>query len=219
MSDAQPIWTRPERGRRGPAPSHSREEIVSAAIALADTEGLAAVSMRAVAARLGTTAGSLYRYLSSRDDLLDLMTDRAVGTLKPYPATKGDWLDQMVELARQQLDLHRRHRWLGEVSQRPTGIGPQTLDWFDHCLGVLAPLKAPTATRFEAIAVMTGTVILFSTSGAGGGAASFAAFEPARHQNLAAALAEPGPPPGTDLFERAVRSLLTGLLADGLTAP
>ncbi|MEK8106005.1 helix-turn-helix domain-containing protein [Micromonospora sp. M12] len=53
---------------------------MATAIALADAGGLTAVSMRAVAAALDTGAGSLYRYLSSRDDLLDLMTDRAVGS-------------------------------------------------------------------------------------------------------------------------------------------
>ncbi|WP_247669723.1 hypothetical protein [Micromonospora sp. H61] len=47
--DRQPIWSRPERGSRGPAPAHSRDGIVVAAITLTDAEGLAAVSMRAVA--------------------------------------------------------------------------------------------------------------------------------------------------------------------------
>ena len=86
MSDAtprQPIWTRPVRGSRGPAPGRSRDAIVAAAVALADADGLDAVSMRAVATALGTGAGSLYRYLSSRDDLLDLMVDRVAGELRP----------------------------------------------------------------------------------------------------------------------------------------
>lgn len=185
---------------------------MAAAIALADAEGLPAVSMRAVAAALDTTAGSLYRYLSSRDDLLDLMTDRAVAELRPYPAPEGDWLDQLVRLAGRQLDLHRRHRWLGELTARPTGAGPETLSWFDHCLGVLAPVPAPTTAKFEAIAVMTGVVILFSRGADATGEPPFAALDPARHPHLAAALADPGPPPRQDLFARALRALLTGLL-------
>jgi AcrR family transcriptional regulator len=55
--------------------------------------------MRAVAAALGTSAGSLYRYLSSREDLLDLMTDQVVGELRPYPEADGDWLKAMLLLA------------------------------------------------------------------------------------------------------------------------
>jgi AcrR family transcriptional regulator len=212
VTNAQPIWTRPERGSRGPTPGHSRDEIVAAAIALADAEGLPAVSMRAVAAALGTTAGSLYRYLSSRDDLLDLMTDHAVAELKPYPEPAGDWLDGMLRLAENQLDLHRRHRWLADVAQRPSAVGPATLAWFDHCLGVLAPVPAPTTAKFEAIAVVTGTVILFSRDTAAAGTTPFANLDPAAYPHLTAALATPGPQPAGDLFDRALRSLLTGLL-------
>ncbi|GIF67248.1 hypothetical protein Ais01nite_52830 [Asanoa ishikariensis] len=200
---------------------------MAAAMRLADVEGLPAVSMRAVATALDTTAGSLYRYLSSRDDLLDLMTDRAVGELRPYPRPKGDWLDDLQALAERQLDLHRRHRWLGELSQRPTGAGPETLSWFDHCLGVLREVPAPTTAKFEAIALMTGVVVLFSRATTNADAQPFAALDPAHHPHLAAALANPGPPPKDDLFGRALRALLTGLLgergeeavAEGVHAP
>lgn len=185
---------------------------MAAAIAIADAEGLPAVSMRAVATKLDTAAGALYRYLSSRDDLLDLMTDHAVGELRPYPPPDGDWLDQLSALANKQLDLHRRHPWLADLVQRPTAVGPQALSWFDHCLGVLAPTKAPTATRFEAIAVMTGLVVLFSRSAANAQQQAFTTLDPARHPHLVAALAEPGPPPRGDLFDRALRGVLTGLL-------
>jgi AcrR family transcriptional regulator len=56
------VWDRPERGSRGPAPERSRAQITAVAVALADAEGLAAVSMRRVAGELGTGPASLYRY-------------------------------------------------------------------------------------------------------------------------------------------------------------
>jgi AcrR family transcriptional regulator len=118
---------------------------VAAAIAMADADGIGAVSMRAVAAALGTGAGSLYRYLSSRDDLLDLMADRAAGELRPYPESGPDWLGSMLLVARCQLDLYRKHPWLVEILPRPAAPGPQSLAWFDHCLGVLGPAPAPPA--------------------------------------------------------------------------
>src|SRR4051794_502014 len=93
--ESQSIFQRPPRGTRGPAPGHSREEIVAVAVGIADADGLGAVSMRAVAAKLGTGAGSLYRYLSSRDDLLDLMADAAIGDLRPYPQA-ADPIDALV---------------------------------------------------------------------------------------------------------------------------
>ncbi|MEV5210583.1 helix-turn-helix domain-containing protein [Micromonospora sp. NPDC053740] len=211
--DRQPIWSRPERGSRGPAPAHSRDAIVAAAIALADAEGLAAVSMRAVAAALGTGAGSLYRYLTSRDDLLDLMTDRAVGELRPYPQVEGDWLETMVLLGRRQLALFGTHPWLLDVIHRPSGIGPEGLAWFDNCIRVLEPVRCPVAAKFEAIAMMTGVVSLFARRESAAGAFSFAGLDLAAHPHLVAAFSQPsGPAPRADLVERTLRSLLSGLL-------
>ena len=163
-NNRQPIWVRPERGSRGPAPTHSRDVIVATAIALADADGIAAVSMRAVATALDTSAGSLYRYLSSRDDLLDLMTDRVAGELRPYPEVDGDWLDTMLLLARRQLALHQRHPWLLDVVHRPSGVGPESLAWIDNCLRILQPVRCAVTAKFEAIAMMTGVVTLVARS-------------------------------------------------------
>jgi len=212
-NNRQPIWARPERGRRGPAPTHSRDVIVATAIALADADGIAAVSMRAVATELDTSAGSLYRYLSSRDDLLDLMTDRVVGELRPYPEADGDWLDTMLLLARRQLALHRRHPWLLDVVHRPSGVGPESLAWIDNCLHILEPVRCAVAAKFEAIAMMTGVVSLVARSESTSGAITFAGVDAATYPHLAAAFSQPsGPAPREDLFERTLRILLTGLL-------
>jgi AcrR family transcriptional regulator len=213
----QPIWTRPERGTRGPAPTHSRNTIVVAAIALADADGLSAVSMRAVAAALGTSAGSLYRYLSSREDLLDLMTDQVVGELRPYPETDGDWLEAMLLLARQQLVLYRRHRWLLDVTHRSSGLGPQGLAWFDNQLRILQPVHCSVTTKFETIAMMTGVISLFARSETTSGSITFAGVDLTAYPHLAAAFNQsPTPIPQRDLFDRTLRSVLTGLL---LTEP
>ncbi|WP_432991286.1 TetR/AcrR family transcriptional regulator [Dactylosporangium sp. CA-233914] len=187
---------------------------MAAATALADADGLAAVSMRAVAAKLGTGAGSLYRYLSSRDDLLDLMADAAIGALAPFPAAP-DPIDALVLLAREQLGLFKRHPWLLEAAQRNRGLGPNALAYFEHCLGVLAPVRCPTQAKFEAVAMITGVVSLFARPQPEG--LSFAA-DLAGYRHLVAAMAEassgaPAPPQDApDLFERALRSLLNGLL-------
>jgi AcrR family transcriptional regulator len=169
--------------------------------------------MRAVAAALGTRAGSLYRYLSSRDELLDLMTDHVAGELRPYPDADGDWLDEMVLLGRRQLELYRRHRWLLDVIHRPSGIGPQALAWFDNCLRVLRAVDCGVTAKFEAIAMMTGVAALFARSEATAPAVSFAGVDSTAYPHLAAAFAQPtAPAPSQDLFERTLRSLLTGLL-------
>jgi AcrR family transcriptional regulator len=176
--------------------------------------------MRAVATGLGTTAGSLYRYLSSRDDLLDLMTDHVVGELRPYPESDGHWLDDMLVLGRRQLALYRRHPWLLEVIHRPSGIGPQALAWFDNCLRILRPVDCAATAKFEAIAMMTGVSALFGLSAATGPAGGFAGVDITSYPHLVEALAQPpAPAPPQDLFERTLRSVLSGLLVDSPGGP
>ncbi|MFI7426253.1 TetR/AcrR family transcriptional regulator [Micromonospora sp. NPDC049836] len=213
-SGGQSIWSRPERGTRGPAPTHGRDAMVAAAIDLADAGGLEAVSMRAVANALGMAAGSLYRHLASRDDLLALMVDRCVGELRPYPDGPGDWRDEMVLLARRQLELYRRHRWLVDAIARPGPPGPNALAWFDTCLRVLQPVHAPVTAKFEAIAMITGVVSLFARAETASGPLRFDHVDLAAYPHLAAAFAAPpAAAPRRDLFERTLRGLLTGLLA------
>ncbi len=187
---------------------------MAAAIAIADTDGLTAVSMRAVATRLGTGAASLYRYLSSRDDLLDLMADTVAAELRPYPEPEGDWLNGMVRIARAQRSVHERHPWLSELSQRASAIGPEALAFFDACLRIMAPVAATPTAKLEAVAVMNGISILFARKRTAGEAFTFAGLDVTPYPHLVAALAQPpAAPPAADLFERAQRSLLRGLLA------
>jgi AcrR family transcriptional regulator len=218
--DEHTIWTRPDRGARGPQPEHTRAEIASAALALADSGGLQAASMRAVASALGTAAGSLYRYLSSRDDLLDLMVDAALAQLPLNPGLTGNWLDDLVALARDQLALYRRHPWLLEASLRGGALGPHAMDYFEHCLRIMAPLPCGTATKLEAVAMITGVVSLFARNESAAQSQPvsplrlFGTATPERHPHLIAALTQATPPDAgqADLFERTLRSLLRGLL-------
>ena len=73
----RPIWVRPEPGTR--RARFSREQIAAAALAIADAEGFEAVSMRRIAAQLGAGTMSLYRYISTKDDLVTLMDDALMG--------------------------------------------------------------------------------------------------------------------------------------------
>lgn len=210
MDERKSIFGRPPRGTRGPAPRHSREAIVAAAVEIADRDGLTAVSMRAVAGALGTGAGSLYRYLASREDLLDLMGDAVTAELRPFPAAAAP-VDALVALARRQLALYRRHEWMVEVIRRTSSPGPHALTYFDHCLGVLAPLGLPAQRQFEAIAMLTGVVSLFAQPPSGG--FTFGDITDYPHLVEALTASSPAAPPdGPDLFERTVRSLLVGLL-------
>src|ERR1700685_4626851 len=117
------IWLRPERSAVGRPAQWSRAEITQVALRIADAEGLDAVSMRRVAAELGTGAASLYRYVLTREDLLDLMTDATGAEWEPAPPT-GDWLADLIAFGEQARFIFRRHRWLAGLSITPPVIGP-----------------------------------------------------------------------------------------------
>ncbi|MEU7001905.1 TetR/AcrR family transcriptional regulator C-terminal domain-containing protein [Nonomuraea sp. NPDC046570] len=100
------------------APDHelTRERVVRAAVEIADSEGLGAVSMRGVAARLGVATMSPYRYVGSKDELVLLMADAAFGE-EHYPAeVPSGWRARLELGARTLWVLYRRHPWLAQYS-------------------------------------------------------------------------------------------------------
>jgi AcrR family transcriptional regulator len=154
------IWMRPERSAVGRPAQHSRAEITAVALGIADREGLDAVSMRRVAAELGTGAASLYRYVETRDDLLDLMTDATGAEVSPAAPT-GDWLADLVALGEQVRAGLRRHRWLASLVMTRSVIGPNGIATLQHVLTVLRPHPAGLAAKFEAFAMLNGVTAAF----------------------------------------------------------
>ena len=189
------IWMRPGHTGGGRPAQRSREEITAAAMAIADRDGLDAVSMRAVAAALGTGAASLYRYIESREDLLDLMTD-AAGAEYRFAEPTGDWLADLIGIGQQARLIMRRHPWLATlVISRPV-LGPNGLDLLERVLGLLASCPASLAAKVDAFAMLTAVTALFAQNESGGGpgtgrnAAYLAhALRAGQHPRLAALLA------------------------------
>lgn len=222
------VWERPARGARGPAPERSRAEITAAAIALADEGGLAALSVRALAERLGTGPATLYRYVSGRDDLLDLMADAAFGELDLGGTASGDPVADLTALAVRAKAVHLRHAWLAELPPEPLRVGPNGLAYLDRALEALAPSGVEGRAALEAVAVVSALVTLFARtevrgrrSPTGRQAAQSAYLADAaaggRYPWLEAAFAGAAPEdPLSDadaLFTRIIRQVLTGLLA------
>ncbi|MEV6829091.1 GntR family transcriptional regulator [Amycolatopsis sp. NPDC051102] len=104
-----------EHDRRGGQRGLTREQLVRTAIAIADAEGLGALSMRGVAARLGVAAMAPYRYVRGKDELVLLMADAAFGE-RGYPAKpSGDWRERLTLGGRTLWSLFRRHPWLAQL--------------------------------------------------------------------------------------------------------
>ncbi|MFH8384224.1 TetR/AcrR family transcriptional regulator [Kitasatospora sp. NPDC018058] len=138
----------PRTGRSGPKPGLSVDAIVSAGIAVADAEGMAALSMRAVGERLGRTAMALYTYVPGKAELLDLMHDRALAELPgELPLLEG-WRAAVEAWAEQLYACYLRHPWVLRISQARPVLGPAELATMESLLTALRPAElAPERLR------------------------------------------------------------------------
>lgn len=130
------LWGTKQPQGRGRRPALSVDRIVAAAIALADREGLDAVSMRRVAQELGGGTMSLYRHVPGKGELLDLMFDRAVSESLGAPA-EGDWRARLEALAWQSWHCYHRHPWLLQISSARPPLGPGVLDSYHVLLAAV----------------------------------------------------------------------------------
>jgi AcrR family transcriptional regulator len=215
------IWMRPEHAAVGRPAERSRGEITAAAVAVADRDGLDAVSMRRVAAELGTGAATLYRYVDTRDDLLDLMTDSTAAEYS-FAAPSGDWLADLVEVGQQARAIMRRHPWLVVLLATRPVLGPNGLALLEHVLDVLGPHPAEIPAKLEAFAMFNAITMLFVQNELAGGSDTqrrnaaylYHAITTGNHPQLTRLL-EP-PPPATadpdDRYADIITRILVGLL-------
>ena len=152
------LWGDAARPSRGPKPSLSRERIVAAAIAIADADGLAAVSMQRVAADLGVTKMAMYRYVPAKAELTLLMVDAAMGQPPEMDAVAGDWRAGLDHWGNRMWQVFTAHPWIlgGSIGLRP--IGPLELGWMNAGVAALAGSGLSGAERLDAIELVSGHV-------------------------------------------------------------
>ncbi|MBM7076123.1 TetR/AcrR family transcriptional regulator [Micromonospora humida] len=149
------VWDRP--APPPPPVPLDRERIVAAAVALADEGGLAAVSLRKVAARLDAGPMRLYGYLATKDELLDLMVDAVYAEIIPAEPP-ADWRETLRVVAHRTRRTVLRHEWLADpLGGRPT-LGPNGLAVTETQLAALDGL-ADTDTVLRAVETVGAYVI------------------------------------------------------------
>jgi AcrR family transcriptional regulator len=126
-------WGLRDRPGKGPKRGLTLDQIVQAAISVAASEGLAAVSMGHVAAVLGVGTMSLYRYVESKRELLELMMDTALG---PPPAADPDvtWRAGLSHWAWSALAAYRRQLWVVQIPLAGPPVTPNSLGWLELAL-------------------------------------------------------------------------------------
>jgi AcrR family transcriptional regulator len=142
-SDIDTVWARDAEQAAGPQPL-SREAIVAAAIEIADTEGLEAVSIRKIATKLEARPMSLYSHIERKGDLIDLMVDEVMGgAILPDGPPVDDWRAGLRQIAQRTRETARAHPWMIHTAFRRPFIGPNALRHFDQSLGAVASLPLP----------------------------------------------------------------------------
>jgi AcrR family transcriptional regulator len=137
----------------------SQAEIVRAAIAVADAEGPEAISMRRVAREVGAGAMSLYWYVSSKEELLDLMLD-AIDAEIEVPEPSGDWRADLGAFARRTRDALRRHGWaVGYIGTRPPS-GPNDLRNLERLLSLLDGLGVEDVRLIMGVFMTVATFVI-----------------------------------------------------------
>jgi AcrR family transcriptional regulator len=154
---------RPRRAQRragARSPSLSREQIIRAAIDLADSEGPEAISMRRIAGRLGVGAMTLYGYVADRDTLIARMINEVAAEMNVPDRPSGNWRHDLENVARSLKDICQRHSWLpAELGTVPFLIAPRLLAPAELVLAALQPLGADLQTSGAILRLLNNYVI------------------------------------------------------------
>ena len=137
---------------RGPRPGITREDIVATGLAIADAEGLEAVSMRRVAQDLGVGTMTLYSHVADKNELLDLMNDAAMSEVVFPGELPADWREALSELAHRTAASMIRHAWVAADRGRSSRIGPNTLRHVEQSIAAVEDLGLEPRIAGEVLA-------------------------------------------------------------------
>jgi AcrR family transcriptional regulator len=141
-----------------PTEQLSRERVVAAAIAVADADVHGAVTMRAIAARLDVRSPmAVYRYVGSKDGLVDLMVDEVYGEIR-VPEAVG-WRECLHGLGLSAWEAVQRHLWFARLAFSRPPFGPNALAMYDAALAALAELDVSPAVRMGFIDTALGHAV------------------------------------------------------------
>ncbi|MDX6261016.1 MAG: hypothetical protein QOH84_2704 [Kribbellaceae bacterium] len=146
----QQLWGMEGPARPGPRPTFHISDIGNAAIKLADAAGLGAVSMSKVAAELGFTTMSLYRYVDSKDELYVVMLEQAFGAPVPVDPA-ADWRERITTWAVAFRDGLRRHPWVLQVPVVEPPLSPLQLEWMENGLRAFEETELTPAESLSAM--------------------------------------------------------------------
>ena len=152
------LWSDGARPSRGPKRGLSADEVVAAAMGIADRDGLGALTMQAVAKEVGFTTMALYRYFPSKEVLVDAIVDAAWGAPPERKEPKGDWRTEVEKWAWAKRAVMVSRPWLGELPFIVAPHGPNWLAWLEWAVEALALSGLAAGDVFDMLHAVDGYV-------------------------------------------------------------
>jgi AcrR family transcriptional regulator len=150
-------WGRAAPQRKGPQRGLSVQRIVSVAVEVADSDGLAAVSMARVAADLGVSTMSLYRYVASKEELTELMMDAGLGP-PPTPPAAGGWRAELEQWGWGVRTAYHRHPWALSLPITMPPITRNNVSWLERGLSALRDTRLRWHEKLHVVLLVSGYV-------------------------------------------------------------
>jgi AcrR family transcriptional regulator len=150
------LWEDRSRSTRGPKAAFTPDDVVQTAVQIADEDGLSAVTMHAVAERIGLTTMAVYRYFPSKDALLDAIVDAGMGSPPRPSEPRGSWRDEVADWARAKRAMLIGRPWLAELPFVAAPHGPNWLSWLEALLESLVRTGLQSADLGEMISIIDG---------------------------------------------------------------
>ncbi len=143
----------PTPGQVGRPRKVTLDAVVEAGIRIADRMCTSEFGLRAVADELGVGTMTLYSYVATKEQLLELMVDRCRATMRAQPP-RGSWRDGLAQVARDNLALLRDHPWLAHLESERAILGPGTLAKYERELAAVEPLRLDDVAKDAALALV-----------------------------------------------------------------
>jgi AcrR family transcriptional regulator len=150
------LWDERARTTRGPKPGLTPDDVVQAAMRIADEDGIGAVTMHAVATRLGFTTMAIYRYFPSKEALLDAVVDAGLGSPPRPTEPRGDWRSEVAQWMRAKRAMLCARPWVAELPFVAAPHGPNWLSWLEAVTEPLATTGLGAPDLGEMISIIDG---------------------------------------------------------------
>ncbi|HMG41566.1 MAG TPA: TetR/AcrR family transcriptional regulator [Acidimicrobiales bacterium] len=151
------LWNRRPGATRGPKATITLDTLATAAVEIADAEGIDAVSMQRVAERLGFTKMAVYRHVPNKDVLMAAMIDRAVEAPPDLDDQTG-WRAKLTRYAEELWAVWQRHPWLPTVTLGTRVMGPNETGWIECAVRSLTDTGLPGDQQIDAVLLLSAQV-------------------------------------------------------------